>query len=112
LVIPRDDADQFTLECAPTVTNGPVNRRGNIEPDINAWCDSLDLNYVTQDDRRREKVWSFGSSALGTRNTDLVFSANWDPDVIGRCPDRTRGTEPEDCKKAMFEVLDTCGGKD
>jgi hypothetical protein len=111
-VINRDDDDQFTLECAPTDTNGPVNRRGNIEPDINAWCDSLNQDTVRQDDRRREKVQSFGSSTPGTKLTDLVFSANWDPDVKGECPERTRGTEPEDCKKAMFEVLDSCGGKD
>ncbi|KAG7406899.1 Chitotriosidase-1 [Fusarium oxysporum f. sp. rapae] len=118
VVMPRDDNDDEsapadTLECAPTDTNGPVLSRGNIHGGINAWCDSLNQGTISQDDTRKEQVKSFGSVTPGTKLTDLVFSANWVPDVKGKgCPDRTRGTEPKHCKKAMFEVLDSCGGKD
>ncbi|KAF5027005.1 hypothetical protein F66182_880 [Fusarium sp. NRRL 66182] len=102
-----------TLQCAPTDTNGPKLSRGNIEGRINTWCDSLNQGVISQDDRRKEEVIPFGSSAPGTQLTDLVFSANWVQEVVGEgCPERTRGTEPKHCKKAMHEVLDSCGGKD
>ncbi|KPM37675.1 hypothetical protein AK830_g8908 [Neonectria ditissima] len=101
------------LQCAPTDSNGPKLSRGNIEGKINTWCDSLNLGTISQDDTRKEEVSSFGSSTPGTKLTDLIFSANWVKDVVGEgCPERTRGTEPKHCKKAMYEVLDSCGGKD
>jgi hypothetical protein len=111
--VTRDaDDDDDTLQCAPTDTNGPVIRRG-FAPGINAWCDSLELDYVTQDDTRREKVWSFSGTSPGTKSQEVVYSANWIKDVKGEgCPERTRGTEPKDCKTAMYEVLDSCGFKD
>jgi hypothetical protein len=117
VVVPRDDDDESdpsdTLECAPTDTNGPVQRRGNIAPSIDKWCESLNQGTVTKDDNRKEQVWSYGSPVSGSKHKDLVFSANWVSDVKGEgCPDRTRGLEPDHCKKAMFEILDTCGGKD
>ena len=102
-----------TLDCAPTDTNGPVLARGNIEGSIDPFCDSLDQGTVSQDDARKEEVKHFGSDAPGTKLTDLVFSANWVEDTVGDgCPEGTRGTEPEECKKAMYEALDSCGGKD
>jgi hypothetical protein len=114
-VVPRDDTDEsVTLECAQTDTNGPVLSRGNIEGAINKWCDSLNQDYISQDDTRKDKVIAtYGSSKPGSKITDLIFSANWVKDVKGEgCPDRTRGTEPKHCKKAMYDVLDSCGGKD
>jgi hypothetical protein len=89
-------------------------RRGNIEPAINKWCDSLNLDYVSPDDTRREEVvGTYGSSKPGSMIVDIVFSANWVKDVKGDgCPGRIRGTEPKLCKKAMYDVLDSCGGKD
>lgn len=113
--MPRDDEDDFdTLVCAPTDTNGPVLSRGNIEGAIDKWCDSLNQDYISQDDRRKEKlIATYGSSKPGSKITDLVFSANWVQDVKGEgCPARTRGTEPNHCKKAMYQVLDSCGGND
>jgi hypothetical protein len=119
--VPREEEDDDdgesapadTLVCAPTDTNGPVLSRANAKADLDAWCDSLDGLTISQDDTRKEQVESFGSATPGTKLTDLVFSANWVPDVQGEgCPDRTRGTEPAHCKKAMYEVLDSCGGKD
>lgn len=111
--ISMDDAlPPDTLQCAPTDTNGPKLSRGNIEGGINAWCDSLNQGTISQDDTRKEDVTHFGSSTPGTTLTALMFSANWVEDVVGDgCPERTRGTEPKHCKKAMYEVLDTCGGK-
>lgn len=113
-MVPRDDNDpDETLVCAPTDTNGPVLSRDNIKGGIDAWCDSLNQGTISQDDTRKEQVTSFGSSKAGTKLTDLVYSANWVKDVKGEgCPDRTRGTEPKHCKKAMMEVVDSCGGKD
>jgi hypothetical protein len=110
--VPRDDGLD-TLVCASTDTNGPVLSRDNIKGRIDAWCDSLDGKTVSQDDTRKEQVWHYGSAKPGSKLTDLVFSANWVQDVDGEgCPDRTRGTVPTDCKIAMYEVLDSCGGKD
>jgi hypothetical protein len=108
-----DDESAPVLECAPTDTNGPVLSRSNIEDRIGPWCDSLDQGSVSQDDTRKEQISPFGSATPGTKLTDLVFSADWVADVKGEgCPDGPRSTEPQLCKKAMFEVLDTCGGKD
>ncbi|KAF4956266.1 hypothetical protein FSARC_11622 [Fusarium sarcochroum] len=108
-----DTAPVDKLQCAPTDTNGPKLSRGNIEWRINKWCDSLNLGTISQDDTRKEEVFPFGSSTPGSTLTDLTFSANWVKEVVGEgCPERTRGTEPKHCKKAMYEVLDTCGGKD
>ncbi|KAJ4247524.1 hypothetical protein NW762_013204 [Fusarium torreyae] len=108
-----DTAPVEKLQCAPTDTNGPKLSRGNIEWRINKWCDSLNQGTISQDDTRKEEVFPFGSSTPGTTLTDLTFSANWVKDVVGEgCPERTRGTEPKHCKKAMYEVLDKCGEKD
>lgn len=117
MVVGRDDDDESapsdTLACAPTDTNGPVQRRSNIAGNIDAWCESLNQGTISQDDRRKEQVWSYGSAVSGSKHTDLVFSANWVPEVKAEgCPPRTRGTEPKQCKKAMYQVLDSCGGKD
>ncbi|OBS20320.1 hypothetical protein FPOA_06693 [Fusarium poae] len=113
VVVPRDEDDGVsdTLVCSPTDTNGPVLSRDNVKSDIDKWCDSLDQGTISQDDTRDEYVKHFGSP--GNKQTELVYSANWVKNVKGDgCPDRTRGTEPKHCKKAMYEVLDSCGRKD
>jgi hypothetical protein len=114
LMVPRDENDpDETLMCAATDKNGPVLSRDNIKSDIDKWCDSLNGKTISQDDTRKEQVKSFGSSKAGSKLIDLVYSANWVKDVKGEgCPDRTRGTEPKHCKKAMMEVVDGCGGQD
>lgn len=101
-----------TLECAPTDTNGPVMAYKSLKSFANEWCDSLNRGIVNQNNLRQEQVKSFGSSTTGSKLTDLVFSAEWIEDVVGDCPNRTRGTEPKHCKKAMLEILDKCGSKD
>ncbi|KAF5231899.1 hypothetical protein FAUST_9035 [Fusarium austroamericanum] len=101
-----------TLECAPTDTNGPVMAYKSLKSFANEWCDSLNRGIVNQNNLRQEQVKSFGSSTAGSKLTDLVFSAEWIEDVVGDCPNRTRGTEPKHCKKAMLEILDKCGSKD
>ncbi|KAM0323982.1 hypothetical protein ACHAPQ_008511 [Fusarium lateritium] len=108
----NEDPDE-TLECAVTNTNGPVLSRDNIKSDIDKWCDSLDGKIISQDDTHKENVKSFGSSKVGSKLTDLVYSDNWIKNVKGEgCPDRTRGTEPKHCKKAPMEVVAGCGIKD
>jgi hypothetical protein len=111
--VPRDeDDDNDTLQYAPTDTNSLDLNRGFIAG-IDTWCDSLDKGIVSQDDTRKEKVWSFLGTSPGTKSKELVLSANWVRDVKDEgCPERTRGTEPKDCKTAMYEVLDSCGSKD
>jgi hypothetical protein len=78
-----------------------------MEKAIKPWCDGLKEKTVSQDATRIEDVTYIGSP--GKMLKDLIFSANWEKDVKGEgCPDRTRGTEPDQCVEAMTEILNTC----